>query len=100
MRERMREGKNPAPMVGGSSLLVIFVPGPGPGGPAAGPEQLERRHRLLSGRLPGPGDPVPTPGGGAPRRRDGGGGGRILLRLPHLRCPDVGGPGAADGGEP
>lgn len=25
MRERMREGKNPAPMVGGSSLLVIFA---------------------------------------------------------------------------
>ena len=25
MRARMREGKNPAPMVGGSSLLVIFA---------------------------------------------------------------------------
>ena len=25
MREHMREGKNPAPMVGGSSLLVIFA---------------------------------------------------------------------------
>ena len=25
MRERMREGKNPAPVVGGSSLLVIFA---------------------------------------------------------------------------
>ncbi len=25
MRERMREGKNPAPIVGGSSLLVIFA---------------------------------------------------------------------------
>lgn len=25
MRERMREGRNPAPIVGGSSLLVIFA---------------------------------------------------------------------------
>ena len=25
MRERMREGKNPVPVVGGSSLLVIFA---------------------------------------------------------------------------
>ena len=109
MRERMREGKNPAPVVGGSSLLVIFAVlcltvfamlsltqaqadrrlaqnswSAVTGYYQADCQAQEILSQLRAGERP---DGVTAEGEG-------------VLRLPHLRCPDVGGPGAADGGEP
>lgn len=110
MSVRTREGKNPAPVVGGSSLLVIFAVlcltvfavlsltqaqadrrlAQSSWSAVTGYYRADCQAQEILSRLRA---------GEAPPERDGRGRECLLLRLPHFRRPDVGGPGAAGRGE-